>query len=74
MRVDVPSENGTITPVSEELARRAVKACHSEPISVYVPPDRRLPAGVPGSGELCRRGLANCETCQAIEHEGQEEF
>jgi hypothetical protein len=63
VRVDVPGPDGStaftklfgpaaiysITPVSEELARRAVEACHSEPISIYIPPNRRLPAGTPES-------------------------
>jgi len=54
----------SITPVSEELARKAVKACHSEPISVYIPPDRRL-----GAGEICKHGLHFCETCQNTQDE-----
>ena len=27
-----------ITPTTEELARKAVDYCHSEPISIYIPP------------------------------------
>lgn len=57
VRVDVPQVDSSpaftklfgasaiysITPVTEDLARKAVKACHSEPISVYIPEARRLP-------------------------------
>lgn len=80
VRVDVPAVNGSpaftklfgasaiysITPVTEELARKAVKVCHSEPISVYVPPDRRI-----GAGELCEHNLYNCEQCQARAEEDE---
>lgn len=59
VRVDVPEVDSSpaftklfgasaiysITPVTEDLARKAVRACHSEPISVYIPPDRRFAAG-----------------------------
>ncbi len=83
VRVDVPAVEGSpaftklfgasaiysITPVTEELARKAVKACHSEPISVYIPEERQIPAGTPGSGRLCRHGLMNCETCQNLEED-----
>ncbi len=78
VRVDVPAVNGSpaftklfgasaiysITPVTEELARKAVKACHSEPISVYIPEDRRIPQDV-SAVQPCKHGLYNCEQCGA---------
>lgn len=71
VRVDVPEVNSSpaftklfgasaiysITPVTEELARKAVKACHSEPISVYIPEERQLAC------QPCKHGLYNCEQC-----------
>ena len=88
VRVDVPAVNGSsaftklfgasaiysITPVSEDLARKAVQACHSEPISVYIPQDRQIPAGTPGGGRLCRHGLANCDTCLSPEDHDEDGF
>jgi hypothetical protein len=83
VRVDVPSVDGSpaftklfgasaiysITPVTEELARKAVKACHSEPISVYIPQERQLPKPAPNIASIqpCRHGLYRCETCEEEE-------
>ncbi len=56
VRVDVPGINGSpaftklfgagaiysITPVTKHLALKAVKACESEPLAVYIPTDRQI--------------------------------
>lgn len=47
--------------VTEELARKAVKACHSEPISVYIPDERQL------VHQPCKHGLYNCDQCDEEE-------
>ncbi len=83
VRVDVPSGDNSsaftklfgssaiysITPVTEELARKAVKACRSEPISVYIPQERQIPQDI-SAVQPCRHGLYDCEQCDP---EGQEE-
>ena len=43
----------SITPVTEELARKAVEYCYSEPISVYIPQDRQIAAQNTGSVQGC---------------------
>ena len=90
VRVDVPMVNGSdpftkffgasaiysITPVSEELARKAVTACHSEPLLVYIPqgqlpanqssPSPRVPHSCSGCGNDCYcpdNPCSNCEDC-----------
>lgn len=81
VRVDVPERKGypaftklfgssaifSITPVSEDLARKAAKYCDSEPVSVYIPPDQKQLK--PGNGDSCEHGLHFCEVCEAREEE-----
>ena len=83
VRVDVPAVDNSpaftklfgasaiysITPVTEELARQAVKACHSEPISVYIPENRSIPQNI-AAVQPCEHGLYNCEQCDDEEDEG----
>jgi hypothetical protein len=57
-----------ITPSTEELARKAVKYCRSEPISVYIPPDQKQLPGRP-----CQHGLFSCEQCSNDEADRQQE-
>lgn len=71
VRVDVPSVDKSpaftklfgasaiysITPVTEELARKAVKACRSEPISVYIPEKRQISGPNIASVQPCEHGL-----------------
>ena len=89
VRVDVPSVDNSpaftklfgasaiysITPVTEELARKAVKGCHSEPISVYIPQERQIPAPNIASIQPCRHGLYQCEQCEGYDNDeiGDEE-
>jgi hypothetical protein len=77
VRVDVPAVDKSpaftklfgasaiysITPVEEELARKAVKACHSEPISVYIPEERQITGPNIASVQPCKHNLYNCEAC-----------
>ena len=55
----------SITPVTEELARKAVKACRSEPISVYIPQERQIPAGADPAkpGEVDPENAHDCVAC-----------
>lgn len=74
VRVDVPAVNGSpaytklfgaaaiysITPTTEELARKAVQYCHSEPISVYIPQERQLPEPRIETGLMSPHKCAEC--------------
>ncbi len=85
VRVDIPEREGhpaftklfgnaaifSITPVTEDLARKAAAHCDSEPVSVYIPPEpKQIKAG---NGEVCEHGLHFCWVCQAREENGEEE-
>jgi hypothetical protein len=61
VRIDVPAIDGqpgftrlygaatiySITPCTEELAHKAARYCRAEPVTVYIPPERHLPAAGP---------------------------
>lgn len=79
IRIDVPECDGapaftklfgpgaiySITPCTEELAHKAARYCRAEPVTVYIPPERHLPAAGPTSdpSEQGPHAAHDCACC-----------